>query len=226
MAGILERMATIAKASINDLIDQFEDPEKIIDQTILDATKEYANVKQASLEILANEISAKKELDSLNEEAAKWHTIAGNALKAGNEADARKALEKEEEIKKRITAQAAIYDNAKTAADTIREKLKVMEDEINAMKVKSAEIKAKAVTAKVTKKANDLVSKDTTAGAFEAFARMEEKADRELAKAQAAESLSKDHNADEEKDLIDKYGSNSNANVDEALESLKKELGM
>ena len=226
MAGIFERMATIAKASINDLIDQFEDPEKIVDQTILDATEEYGKVKEASLEILANEIRAKKELDRLNGEAAKWHNIAANALKSGNEADARKALEKEADFKTRAASQGTIHANAKAAADNIREKLRVMEDEINEMKVKSAEIKAKAVTAKVTRKANALASKDATRSAFEAFNRMEEKADKELAKAQAAESLSVDHVADEEKDLMEKYASGGSAGTDDALAALKSELGI
>lgn len=226
MAGILERMATIAKASVNDLIDKFEDPAKIVDQTIIDATEEYAKVKEDSLDIFANEIQAKKELDRLNEEISKWHGIAANALKSGNEGDAKKALEKEAEIKTRATAQEGIYANAKKAADAIREKLKIMEDEINSMKAKAAEIKAKAVTAKVTRKASDLVSGDMTRGAFEAFNRMEEKADRELARAQAAESLSVDHVADEEKDLLDKYGNGSSVDTEASLAALKAELGM
>lgn len=104
MAGIFERMATIVKANVNDLIDKFEDPAKIVDQTIADAKVEYAKIKKESLSVLANENMAKKELDRLNAEADKWHGIAASALKAGNEEDARKALEKENELRASITS--------------------------------------------------------------------------------------------------------------------------
>lgn len=226
MAGIFERMSLIVKANVNDIIDRFEDPEKIVDQTIIDATEEYTKLKEESLDIIANETLLKKKADDLKNEADKWHGIAANALKAGNEDDARTALEKENDYRKRYDGQMASYKASKKAADSIREKLRIMEDEINDMKQKSSEIKAKAVTAKVTKKASEIISGDVNRGAFEAFARMEEKADKELAKAEASESLSADHVSDEEKELEEKYSGTGSANTDEALRKLKEELGM
>lgn len=226
MAGIFERITTIVKSNVNELIDKFEDPEKLIDQTILDAVQEYGKMKKASLDILANETMTKNTLEGLKADAEKWHSIAANALKAGNEEDARKALEKENDYRSRAEAQEAAYLAAKDAADTIREKLRQMEDEINEMKQKAAQIKAKAVTAKVTKKASELTSKDVDRGAFDTFARMEEKADRELAKAQAAESLNSNPMADEEEDLMKKYGSAGSSDTDQALAKLKSELGI
>lgn len=226
MAGIFDRIGTIVKANMNELIDKFEDPEKLIDQTILDAVQEYGKMKQASLDVLANEALTKKQLDELKKEAETWHSIAINALKAGNEADAKKALEKEQSYNQRAGSQEAAYLSAKQAADTIREKLRQMEDEINDMKQKAAQIKAKAVTAKVTKKASVLSSRDTAQGAFDAFARMEEKVDRELARAQAEESLNRNHTEAEEEDLMKKYASSESSSTDLALEKLKAELGL
>lgn len=55
-----DRIGTIVKANINELIDKFEDPEKLIDQTIIDAVQEYGNMKEASLDVLANETLTKK----------------------------------------------------------------------------------------------------------------------------------------------------------------------
>ncbi len=226
MAGIFERMATIVKANVNDLIDKFEDPAKIVDQTIADAKVEYAKIKKESLSVLANENMAKKELDRLNAEADKWHGIAASALKAGNEEDARKALEKENELRASITKQEGIYSSAKAAADKLRDKLQDMEAEIKDMENKASQIKAMAVTAKATKAAAKVADKGIDRGAFDAFARMEEKAEKELAEAEALESLNQDTVAEEEKSLEEKYASGGVQGTDEALEKLKAELGM
>lgn len=226
MAGIFDRIGTIVKANINELIDKFEDPEKLIDQTIIDAVQEYGTMKKASLDVLANETLTKKQFDELKKEAETWHSIAVKALTAGNEADAKKALEKENDCQMRAASQESAYLAAKQAADTVRGKLRQMEDEINDMKQKAAQIKAKAVTAKVTKKATELSSRETDRGAFDAFARMEEKADRELARAQAAEALSTSQSDAEEEELMKKYASSSSSDADLALEKLKAELGL
>ncbi|MCD8053253.1 MAG: PspA/IM30 family protein [Lachnospiraceae bacterium] len=226
MAGIFERMATIAKANINELLDRFEDPEKIVDQTIADAKVEYAKVKKESLSVLANESVAKKELERLNSEADKWHGIAASALKAGNEDDARKALEKENDYRTRATKQQEIYGSAKAASDKLRAKLREMEEEIKEMENKASQIKAMAVTAKATKAAAQMTDKAVDRSAFDAFARMEEKAGKQLAEAEALENLNRNTDAEEEKDLETKYASGGSVATDEALAKLKEELGM
>lgn len=226
MAGIFDRIGMIVKSNLNELLDKFEDPEKIIDQTIIDAVQEYGNMKKTALDVLANETLTKKQLDELKKEAETWHSIAVKALTAGNEADAKKALEKENDCQTRAASQEAAYEAARQAADTVRGKLRQMEGEINDMKQKAAQIKAKAVTTKVTKKAAELTSRDTDRGAFDAFARMEEKADRELARAQASEALSAGSEEAEAEDLMKKYGGASPSDADLALEKLKAELGL
>ncbi len=226
MAGIFERMATIAKANINELLDRFEDPEKIVDQTIADAKVEYAKVKKESLSVLANESVAKKELERLNAEADKWHGIAASALKAGNEGDARKALEKENDYRTRAAKQQEIYGSAKAASDKLRAKLREMEEEIKEMENKASQIKAMAVTAKATKAAAQMTDKAVDRSAFDAFARMEEKAGKQLAEAEALENLNRNVDAEEEKDLETKYAAGGSVAIDDALAKLKEELGM
>ncbi len=226
MAGIMERMKTIAKANINELLDKFEDPAKIVDQTITDAKVEYGKVKNESLSVLANESMTKKALDDLMSEADKWHSIAAKALTAGNEADARTALSKENECRAKIAKQQAIYESAKAAADKLRDKLREMEDEIREMESKAAQIKAMAVTAKATKAAAKVSEKSVDRGAFDAFARMEEKAERQLAEAEALEGLNKNTIVEEEKALEAKYAADGAIGTDEALAKLKEELGM
>ncbi len=43
--GLLERVSTLIRANINDVIDRAEDPEKMIKQVILDMENQYMQVK-------------------------------------------------------------------------------------------------------------------------------------------------------------------------------------
>ena len=44
MATIFQRISLIVKSNVNDLLDRFEDPEKMIDQCIIDAKEEYSTL--------------------------------------------------------------------------------------------------------------------------------------------------------------------------------------
>ncbi len=226
MAGVFERASTIIKSNINDLLNNFEDPEKMIDQTIIDATNEYAKAKEQALTTLANEKTAKKKLDDLEADADKWHGIAAKALQAGNEDDARAALDNEQQARKKADAQKTSYEATKQAADTVREKLDEMETQINEMKDKADQIKATSAAAKATKAASAVNDMNISDNAFTTFDRMEEKANQELAKAQAMDDLKKDKKEDDKKSLEEKYGGTAASSTDEALDALKKELGM
>ncbi len=225
MASILERTRTIIKSNVNELLEKFEDPEKMINQTIIDATNEYAKAKEQALTTLANEKTAKQKLDNYLAEADKWHGIAAKALQAGNEDDAKSALENEQSARSKAAAQQTSYEATKQAADTVRAKMSEMEDQINQMKDKADEIKAVSAAAKATKAASTVNQMSIDDSAFTTFARMEEKAHKELAKAQAMDELNTDHISDAKKDLEAKYGGDAKS-VDAALADLKKELGM
>ncbi len=224
--GIFDRVATIIKSNANDLLSKYEDPGKMIDQTIIDATKEYSKAKEQALDTLANEKAAKDKLDSYNEDADKWHSIAARALQSGNEDDARTALENEQQARNKADAQQKAYDASKQAADTVRAKLSEMEEQIQEMKDKADEIKATSAAAKATQAAGKVKEIHIDDSAFSTFSRMEEKAHKELAKAQAMDDLSTSKADTTNKDLEKKYGGSASASTDAALAALKKELGM
>lgn len=224
MAGIFERMAMITKSNINDLLDKFEDPEKVINQTIIDAKEEYARAKKESAAVLATERINKDKMDNAEREAEKWHAVAANALKAANEEDARKALEKENEYRQKAEGFSTAYKASQNAADKVRKNLKMIEKEIHEMEDKASQIKMKAATAKTINTANKVSAKGIKKGAFEAFDRMDQKADRQLAEAESMESLNAGEESGDEDALLEKYA--GGVSTDDALARLKAELGM
>lgn len=226
MAGIWERATMIAKSNINELLDKYEDPEKVISQAVIEAKEEYAKtIKLASSSVLADEKIALKNYEKAKEDADKWHAVAANAMKANDEEAAYKALENEGEYRAKSEALQKAYEASKTAADKVRENLDRMKDEINAMENKAAEIRSKAATAKTFQAAANVSSRGIKQGAFDAFERMEKKADRQLAQAESLQDLNRDRKSDDKEELLKKY-SNTKPDTNEALARLKEELGM
>src|SRR6201998_963069 len=91
---LLERVATLIRANLNDLIDQAEEPEKMIKQVILDMQNQLLQVKtQVAIAIADQHLLMKKQKE--NEDTAdQWVRKAELAVDKGQDDLARAALER------------------------------------------------------------------------------------------------------------------------------------
>lgn len=92
MSSIIDRISTILKANINDLLDKAEDPEKMIYQLIRDMEAEYERAKIQVAESMAHEKKIEREYLAAQALAQEWEGKAAVALRAGKEDLAREAL--------------------------------------------------------------------------------------------------------------------------------------
>ena len=221
MATIFERISLIIKSNVNDLLTRFEDPEKIIDQCLIDAKEEYAVMLKETASVKGSLTVAKKKLNELKEEEAQWQSIAEKAVKAGNDGDARKALQNVMEAKTQAESQQAVVDKCEEAAGKAEAALNSFADQIRGMEMKKEELKSKAVAARSQQKANELKSRNV-AGSLSKFNEMAERIDADLGGQEALAELTGAEDREEE-DLKAKY---SSPDVDDALAELKKKLGM
>src|SRR3989454_10310388 len=78
--GLLERVSTLIRANINDMVDRAEDPEKMIKQVILDMENQYLQVKtQVAVSIADQHMLEKKWRE--NEESRKdWMSRAATRV--------------------------------------------------------------------------------------------------------------------------------------------------
>src|SRR3989454_9953133 len=90
--GLLERVSTLIRANINDMVDRAEDPEKMIKQVILDMENQYLQVKtQVAVSIADQHMLEKKWRE--NEETGKdWVGKAATAVGEKHEDFGRAAL--------------------------------------------------------------------------------------------------------------------------------------
>ena len=170
MATIMERIGLIVRSEATDLRERFEDPEKAINQTIADAMVALANLKKDATTVFEGEEQARRQVEPLVDQANRWHNVARHALAAGNEADARTALSREQDIKERLVVYQGIYDQAHEVAETYRARVAEIEDGISQLQAQMARIKAKEATARATEMSAQLSGGSGTLDARETAA--------------------------------------------------------
>ena len=223
--GILQRFTQIMSANINALLDKCEDPAKMIDQYLREMNENLAEVKTTTASIMAEEKRCQRDADALKADLAKWEDVAKKALAAGNEADAKKALENKLGIQERLATAEKTLSAAKENTQKMQQMYNKLVADISELNNRRALIKSQVSMAKATEKANEINDLADSTEAMDAFSRMEEKSQRMLDEAMAKAELSEEPKDDSE-DLLDKYSGASSADVDAELAKLKKEMGL
>ena len=128
--ALLERVSTLIRANLNDLIDKAEDPEKMIKQVILDMQNQLLQVKtQVAIAIADQHLLEKKQKEN-EEKTAEWMRKAELAVNKKEDDLARAALHRVESYREltgsftqQVSDQKAQVDNLKTALRQLEQKL-------------------------------------------------------------------------------------------------------
>ena len=221
--GILTRFTDIMKSNINALLDKCEDPAKMIDQTLRDLREDLAEVKKETANIIADAKSADRQVKECEEEITKYTTAAQNALKAGNEDDARTLIAKKQQYESNLVSYKKTQELTHANADKMHDKLV---NDIETLEARRDAIKATVASAKAQEHINKIVSGgDKAKSSMESFERYEKKAEKMLDAATAEAELNAHTSA--ASTLADKYTSNgSDASVEDELAAMKAKLGL
>lgn len=221
--GILSRFGDIISSNINALLDKAEDPEKMIDQYLRNASEDLAEVKQETAAVMAEEKRCKRLLDETNADVAKYEDLAKKALKAGNEDDARVFIARKQELAANLSTAQKNYEVAHANAEKMRQMHDKLVSDINSLKARRNNIKATMAVARTQERVNDARDAfDGANGSIAGFERMEQKAQQMLDEATAAAELSAPP-ADSAAELEEKY-TNGSASVEDELARLKAEM--
>lgn len=225
MAGILERCKDILESNVHALLDKCEDPEKMLDQELRKATAKLAEVKEAAASVMADEKAAQREYDEAVRAADYEHNCAANALKAGDEAAARKFLASEQKIREgRLAMAEKTLSAAKANTQMMKDAHNKLADDIEWMQGQMNVIKGTMKVAKATETVNK--AKGSKVDVTSAMTKYGDRAQRMLDEAQAKAELNAPQ-PDEMSGLREKYGAGaaSDAATDDALAKLRAEVG-
>jgi phage shock protein A len=92
--GLLERVSTLVRANLNDLIDKAEDPSKMIKQVILDMENQLLQLKTQVAVSIADQHMLEKRQEENAAKAAEWLRKAELAIDRGQDDLARAAIER------------------------------------------------------------------------------------------------------------------------------------
>jgi phage shock protein A len=186
---VLERVATLVRANLNDLIDRAEDPEKMIKQVILDMENQLLQVKTQVAISMADQHLLQKKQSEQEDKAAEWMRKAELAVDKTEDALARAALERYQSATKLAENFARQVDDQRQQVDTLRKALSQLDQKLAEARAKSDLLIAQHRRARALEKATDAQIAIGGQGAVAGFDRMERKVMRSEAVSQAKSEL-------------------------------------
>lgn len=215
--NLFDRFARVVKSYANALISTFEDPEKILEQAVLEMNDDLTKMRQATAQVLASQKRLENKYKAASQASEDWYRRAQLALEKGDESLAREALKRRKSYADNASSLKSQLDQQKTVVDNLVSNTRLLESKIQEARSKKDTLKARAQTAKTATKVNEMLGNVNTSSALSAFEKMEEKVLAMESQSEALNQLTTD-------DLEGKFAMLESSSVDDDLALLKKEL--
>jgi phage shock protein A len=190
--ALLERVATLLRANLNDLIDKAEDPEKLIKQVILDMQNQLMQVKTQVAIALADQHLLEKRQKENDDKMAEWRRKAELAVNKQQDDLARAALERSLSFKQMAESFNQQVEDQKIEVDNLKSALRKLELKLSEAEAKSQLLVAQHRRSRVVGKAQSAKAAMNSAHNEVTFDRMKDKVVRGEAINKAHHELSGD----------------------------------
>ncbi|RMH12191.1 MAG: PspA/IM30 family protein, partial [Gemmatimonadetes bacterium] len=225
--SIFSKLSTLIKSNINDLISRAENPEKMLNQIILDMRDQLAKAKREVAAAIADERKLRSQLDDEIKQARQWEHRAMLAVKEGRDDLAKQALIRQQEHAERAAHLDETWRAQAAETEKLKASLRQLNDKIEEAKRKRNLLIAKQKRAQAQKRIHDTMSGLSDTSAFEAFNRMAEKIEEEerrsLAAAEVDQALA---SSSVEEEFLRLEAGTDSVDVDDRLLALKREMGL
>jgi len=187
--GLFDRISRVVRANLNDVVSKAEDPEKILEQSIIDMQEDLVQLRQAVAQAIATQKRTEQQYQKANTEANNWQSRAQLALQKGDENLAREALLRKKTNGDTAATLKAQLDQQYGQVETFKRNLIALESKISEAKTKKDMLKARISAAKANEQLQSAVGRLGTNTSMGAFERMEEKVLMMEARSQSAAEL-------------------------------------
>ena len=194
--GFFDRLSTLIKSNLNDLISSAENPEKMLNQIIVDMRNQLAQAKQQVAAAIADEKRLKDQADAEFKLADDWDKRAMLAVQEGRDDLAKQALLRGQEHLEHGQQLASTWEQHKMETEKLKQSLRDLNDKIEEAKRKKNLLLARQRRAEAQARISQTMSGLSDNSAFDAFNRMEEKITTNERQLQAAQEIDEEFSGD------------------------------
>jgi phage shock protein A len=214
-------MTDIINSNLNSLLDQAEDPEKMIRLIIQEMEDTLVEVRSSSARVLADRKTAARKLEQVQSEAANWEDKAKLAISKGREDLARAALQEKHAIEDEVLA----VESELTATDEhiaqLNDEVAQLQQKLTDAKTKQKALMMRSKTVESRIKVKRQMHREALDGAFQRFEHFERRMDN-----LESQLESMDIGREVPPDLAAEIDAlQENERISDELERLKTELG-
>ena len=225
--GIFQKLSTLIRSNINDLISRAENPEKMLNQIILDMRHQLARAKREVAAAIADERKLKQQLEDEIKQARDWEHRAMLAVREDRDDLAKQALMRQQEHAERAGALDQTWRSQAAETEKLKGSLRQLNEKIDEAKRKRNLLIAKQKRAQAQRRIHETMSGLSDTSAFEAFNRMAEKIEeterRQLAEAEVDQTLAV---PTVESEFLKLEAGHTKLAVEERLLALKQNMGL
>lgn len=222
--GFWDRLSTMIRSNLNDLISRAENPEKMLNQLITDMRGQLAKAKQQVAAAIADEKKLQADAESMKKQAEDWERRAMLAVQENRDDLAKQALVRYNEALQGAQQLHETWVKHKAETESLKASLRNLNDKIEEAKRKKNILIARARRAEAQQRIQETMSGMTDKSAFESFERMQEKIENQERKALAAAELQQEFEGDT---LVDQFKAlEYHGSSDQQLLELKQKMGL
>ncbi|EAW36708.1 PspA/IM30 family protein [Lyngbya sp. PCC 8106] len=216
--GLFDRISRVVRSNLNDMVSKAEDPEKILEQTLIEMQEDLVQLRQAVAQAIASQKRSQQQYNQSQSQSNQWLSRAQLALQKGDENLAREALQRKKSYEEQANTVKLTLDQQTAQVDTLKRNLIQLESKISEAKTKKNMLKARAQAAKANEQLQGMLGGIDASGGMAAFERMEEKVLQMEARSQAVGELAG-------ADLDSQFKAlEAGSGVDDELEALKVQM--
>jgi len=225
--GIFDRLSTLLRSNINDLISSAENPEKMLNQILVDMRSQLAKAKQQVAAAIADEKRLRDQADNERKQADDWEKRAMLAVNEGRDDLAKQALVRQGEHAAHAEQLEVTWQAHQAETEKLKASLRDLNDKIEEAKRKKNLLLARQRRAQAQKRIAETMSSLSEKSAFEAFARMEERIEQNERQIKASAEIDEEFQGDRlAKDFKQLEKTAGTMSADMQLLALKQKMGM